>query len=167
MQTIRNTIMAGAAVLALGVAAPLGGASAHSFHLNFDDHEDLLEQLIELDADGIEDLRDELIEARAEIGEAIYDIQEAKEEVKGVPFGGMIARIAFRAASATVSEASETALDEVRSEMVKAERELDNRRAELGEAEYAETQGAFVMLREEMAELEAALEELSQALKEA
>ena len=95
MQTIRNTIMAGAAALSLGLLAPMGGASAHSFHLSFDDHEDLLEQLIELDADGIDDLRDELVEARAEIGEAIYEIQEAKEEVKGVPFGGMIARIAF------------------------------------------------------------------------
>jgi len=167
MQTIRKSVIAGAAALSLGVLAPLGGASAHSFHLSFDDHEDLLEQLIELDADGIEDLRDELVEARAEIGEAIYEIEEAKEDVKGVPFGGMIARIAFRAASATVSGASETALDEVRSEMAKAERELDNRRSELGEAEYAETQSAFVMLYEEMAELEAALNELSLALKEA
>ncbi len=163
MLNIRSLSIAGAAALALA-AAPLSGASAHSFHLNIDDHEDLLEQLIELDADGIEDLRADLVEARADIAEAVEEIAEAKEEVKDVPFGGLIANIAFRVASVTVSKATESALGEVRSEMTKAERELENRRAELGEAEYAETQGAFAMVREELEHIEDALDDLKAAL---
>ena len=67
-------------------------------------------------------------------------------------------------ASITVSKATESALDEVRTEMNKAEKELDNRRAELGEAEYAETQGAFAMVREELEHIEDALDELKEAL---
>ncbi|MHA7872750.1 MAG: hypothetical protein ACX939_10400, partial [Hyphococcus sp.] len=149
------------------LAAAPAGASAASFSLNIDDHEDLLEQLIELDADDIAEMRDDFAEARADIAEAIRDIEDAKDDVKGVPFGGMIARIAFRAASATVSETTETALDEVRSEMAKAERELDNRRADLGEAEYEETRGAFAMLHEELAALQAAIDALADALRQA
>ena len=163
MLNIRSLTIAGAATLALA-AAPLSSASAHSFHLDIDDHEDLLEQLIELDAEGIEDLRADLVEARADIAEAVGEIEEAKEEVKDVPFGGLIANIAFRVASVTVSKATESALDEVRAEMTKAEAELDNRRAELGEAEYAETQGAFEMVREELEYIEDALDDLKAAL---
>ena len=163
MLNIRSLTLAGAAALAMA-AAPVSGASAHSFHLNIEDHEDLLEQLIELDAEGIEDLREELIEAQADIAEAVVEIEEAKEEVKDVPFGGLIANIAFRVASVTVSKATESALDEVRREMAKAEDELDNRRAELGEAEYAETQGAFAMVREELENIEDALDDLKAAL---
>lgn len=165
MLNIRSLSLAGAATLALA-AAPIGAASAHSFHLNFDDHEDLLEQMIELDADGIEDLREDLVDAREDIADAILDIEDAKSDVKDVPFGGMVARIAFRAASATVSRATETALDDVRAEITKAESELDNRRADLGEAEYAETQGAFTMVRDELVQIEAALDDLMDALKE-
>jgi len=164
MLNIRSLSLAGATTLALAVA-PLGAANAHSFNLNIDDHEDLLEQLIELDAEGIEDLREELVDARAEIADAVVEIEEAKEEVKGIPFAGMVANIAFRVASVTVSKATESALDEVRTEMTKAERELDNRRTDLGEAEYAETQGAFAMVREELVHIEDALDDLMDALK--
>lgn len=95
MQIIR-TYIAGAAALALAAFAPLSGASAHDVHLHFNDHEDLLEQLIELDADGIEDLRDDFADAREDIADAIIDVEEAKEEVKEVPLGDMIATIASK-----------------------------------------------------------------------
>lgn len=163
----RKASFAGAAALALAAFAPFTGASAGSYHLHFDDHEDMLEQIIELDAEGIADLRDDLTEARADIADAIRDIEEAKEDVKEVPLGGMVAKIAFRAASATVSKATETALDEIRDELVKAERELDTRRSDLGEAEYVETRDAITMIRKELKNLENALEDLTDALKEA
>lgn len=163
----RKASLAGAAALTLAAFAPLSGASAGSYNLHFDDHEDLLEQIIELDAEGIANLRADLTEARADIADAIRDIEDAKEDVKEVPFGGMVAKVAFRAASATVSKATETALDEVRDELVKAERELGARRTDLGEAEYMETSDAITMIRKELKSLEDALEDLTDALKEA
>ena len=158
--TARNMLCAGAAALALA-ASP---ASAHSYSFSFDDHEDLLEQLIALDADGIADLRSDLQEAQADVADAIEDIAEAREEVKEVPFGGLIARIAFSAAKASVSEATDIAIDEIREELNLAEEELGARRNDLGEAEFNETSGAIAMIQEELDGLEAVLDELVEAL---
>lgn len=166
MKTPIKSTLAGTAALAFASFAPMT-ASAHSFSLSIDDHEDLLEQLIELDADEIEDLREDLVDARADIAEAIGDIEEAKEEVRDAPFGGIVAKIAFRAASATVSEAVTEALSEARVELGKAEDELEVRRTDLGEAEYTETKGAITMIHEELGNIEDALVDLLSALKEA
>jgi len=158
--TARNFLFAGAAALTLGVSS----ASAHSYSFDFDDHEDLLEKLIALDADDIADLRSDLRDAQSDVAEAIGDIAEAKEEVKEVPFGGLIAKIAFSAAKASVSEATDIAIDEMREELTLAEVELGERRSDLGEAEYNETSGAIAMIQEELDGLEEVLEELVNAL---
>lgn len=165
MQTIR-LCAASAAALTFAAFTPLSGASAHDIHLHLDDHEELLEQLIELDAEGIEDLRDDFAEAREDIADAIVDIQEAKEDVKEAPIGGMVANIAFRTASATVTKAAKSAFKKVHKELNQAETELDERRADVGEAEYVETSGAIAMIREELKGVEEALSELTSALKE-
>ena len=160
----RNFIFAAAALVALTAAALFpSNASAHSY--NFGDSEELLEDLIEMDADDIRDLREDLIDARADVADAIEDIEEAKEEVKEVPMGAFIANIAFRTASATVSASTNIAFNKVRKELKKAEAELTDRREELGEAEFTETKGAIKMIREEITELEYALDDLQRALK--
>lgn len=160
----RNFIFAAAALIALTIAALLpNNASAHS--LSFGDTEELLEDLIAMDADEIEEMRQDLIDARADIADAIKDIEEAKEDVKEVPMGAAIANIAFRTASATVSASTDMAFNKVRKELKKAEAELKDRRKELGEAEFKETQGAIQMIREELIEIEYALDDLQAALK--
>ena len=163
MQTIRHCA-ASAAVLALAAFTP---AAAGSYDIHIGDYEELLEQLIEMDADDIAEMRADFAEARADIDEAIRDIEEAKEEVKEVPLGGMVAKTAFSAASATVSKATDTALGEVSKELDKAETELGKQRGSLGEAEYQETSGAIMMLREELDALQGRLDKLTETLKEA
>ena len=163
MINIRTTAIAG--IVALGIAST---ANASSYEFEFDDHEDLLEQLIELDADGIDDLQDDLVEARNDISEAIADVEEARAEVaaeKG--FAGIIARIAFGFASNTVSSATEFAFDEIRSELDLAEGALGDQRSSVGESEFKETTGAINMIRYELSEIEAALNELLAALDRA
>jgi len=159
MTNLRTILIAGA--LSIGFA---GTASAKSYNLNFDDHEDILEQLIALDADGIDGLQEEFSDARDDIADALDDIAEAKEEIREIPFGGFIAKIAFNVASATVSSATNAAFDEVLGELDLAEEELDNRRQELGEAEYKETGGAIDMVRREISALEKELDKLANAL---
>lgn len=124
---------------------------------------DLLKQLIEMDADDIEDMRADFAEARADIKEAIGDIAEARKDVKGVPGGGVILKIAFATARSSASVAIDEALAEARKEVSRAERELKT--ADVSANERAETGVAISTLREELDSLEAALEELIEALR--
>lgn len=124
---------------------------------------DLLEQLIEMDASDIEEMRAEFAEARADIKEAIADIDDARAEVKGVPGGGVILKIAFATARSGASVAIDEAMADARKEVVRAERELKS--ADLDAAERAETEVALSTLREELDSLQAALEELIEALR--
>ncbi len=124
---------------------------------------DLLKQLIEMDADDIEDMRADFAEARADIKEAIGDIAEARKDVKGVPGGGVILKIAFATARSSASVAIDEALAEARKEVSRAERELKT--ADVSADERAETGVAISTLREELDSLEAALEELIEALR--
>ena len=50
--------------------------------VEFDDDEDLLTQLIELDADDIDELREEFAEAREDIADAVLDIEEGARRCK-------------------------------------------------------------------------------------
>lgn len=153
-------LIAGAAALGLSLAAPVS-AQAHSF--NFDDDEDLLEQLIEMDASDIQDMREEFAGAREDIKDAIADVDEAREEASRAPGGGAVVKIAFAAARAATSTAVNTALAEVRERVEDAELRLAKMK-DISDAERVETQEAIDVLREELASLEVALQELVDAL---
>lgn len=161
---VKAFFIASAAALTVSVATP---ASAHiEFgHLHFDDDEDVLQQLIDLDADDIDELREEFADARVEIREAISEIDEAREEVEGVPGGKTILKTALSAASAIVSKATSEAFEEVRAELADAESELAGMETELSAEEYAETQMAIDVIRTELVEIEVALDELLQAMR--
>ncbi len=161
----RNCALALAALAALTVAAFLPtDASAGRYHI--DDPDDLVEELINMDANDIADLRDDLIDARADIREAIEEVADAKEDVKEAPGGEAISRVAFRVASAAVSRATGAALAEARDTLDDAELILAERRSDIGDAEFAETQGAIDMIRTELGEIESVLDELLAALRE-
>ncbi len=124
---------------------------------------DLLEQLIEMDAADNEKMRADFAEARADIEEAIGDIAEARAEVKSVPGGGAILKIAFATARSSASVAIEEALGDAREEISRAERDLKS--AEVSADERVETGIAISTLREELDTLQAALEDLIEALR--
>jgi hypothetical protein len=162
---LRNCALAIAAVVALTVAALLPtGTEARSYDI--DDPEDLVEQLIKMDEDDIADLRADLVDARADIREAISDIEDAKDDVKDAPGGEAISRVAFRVAGAAVSSATGAALAEAHDALNEAEQILDGRRDELGMSEYRETRGAIDMIRGELTEIEATLQDLLDALRD-
>jgi uncharacterized coiled-coil DUF342 family protein len=123
---------------------------------------DLLEKLIKLDQAGIDEMRAEIAEARADIVEAIADIRDAREELRSVPGGRLIVRVAFAAASEAASTAVAEALKEARAEIDDAERRLAS--ADVTPEERVETQGAINGLREDLAGLESALADLVRAL---
>jgi len=154
---LRALALAGAAALCF--AAP---ASAHDF--DWDDEEEFLEDLIEMDADDIAELRAELVEARAEIADGIRDLEEAREEAKSQPMAGVFVEAAFAAAGAGLS-AGVDGLDEAFKAIDRAEAALKARRADLGEAEYRETKDALAMLRTELASIQAGLEDLAAEMK--
>ncbi len=162
----RNFILAAAALFALTVAAFLP-SSAEAGHFTLGDTEELLDELIEMDADDIDELQSDLVEARADIAEAIGDIAEAKEDVKEAPGGAAIAKIAFKAAQVAVETATGKAINKARKALDEAETLLDERRSDLGEAEYRETSDAIDMIRRELIEIEYALDDLSEALRDA
>lgn len=159
------------ASVGLFVAAILGGlafmpaAASENRDIIIDIGEDgdLLEQLIDLDREGIEDLRAEIAEARAEVAAAIADIEEAREDVKGVPGARLILRIAFASARAGAGSAVGEALAAARIEIDEAEQGL--RTADVSAEERVETQGAIDALREELDELEVVLGDLLSALR--
>ncbi|MEQ8936269.1 MAG: hypothetical protein RIE56_10815 [Amphiplicatus sp.] len=154
---LRTAAFAGAAALCL--AAP-----AHARDFDWDDEEDFLEDLIEMDAEDIAEMRSELAEARADIADGIRDIEEAKKEAAAQPMSGAFVKAAFAAASAGVS-AGVDGLDEAFKAIDRAEATLKERRAELGEAEYRETSDALAMLRTELAGIQAGLEDLAAEMK--
>ncbi len=153
-----------AAACCAAFASPAGAreSSGRDIVINIGKDGDLLEQLIELDKQGIEDLRAEMAEARADVAEAIAEIDEAREEVKSVPGGRLILKIAFASARAGASTAIEEALGDARREIDRAEQELKT--AEVDAEELAETQTAIDVLREEINALEASLNELLSAM---
>lgn len=165
---VRSLLIAGAAAFAVCAAAPTaayaGGKSISINGVNFGS-EDLLERLIDLDADDIAHMRAEMADARAEIADAIDDIEDARLEAKSAPGGETILNVALDAADAAVSGATGAAFAEVRRELDRAARELKDMRSDLSAAEFAETQEAIAVIREGLTSLEAALAELSAAMK--
>ncbi len=162
----RNFLLAAAALIALTVAA-LVPTPADAGRYHFGDAEEILDELIEMDARDIEDLRADLVDARADINDAIGDIEEAKEEVKDAPGGEAIANVAFNIARAAVDRATGKAIDKARETLIEVEALLDERREDIGEAEFRETLGAINMIRSELVEIEQALDALTDALREA
>lgn len=162
---LRNCALAVAALIALTIAALIPTrADAHNFRI--DKPEDLLEELIELDADEIAELREDLIEAQDDINDAIFDIEDAKKDIRDVPAGGAIARVAFKAASAAVDGAAGRAIGKAQKTLEEAESLLSERRDEVGEAEYKETKDAIIMIRRELAQIEDSLDDLLAAMRE-
>ncbi len=171
--TITNPLhsfaIAGAAAFAFAIAAPTT-AAAYDANISFDgfslnDDEDLLEQLIELDADDIAELREEMAEARAEIRDAVAEIEEAREEVKSAPGGAVIMKVALKTASTVVTTTANRVFKKVARELDRVERELADTRESVGEAEFAETTLLISVIREEMEEIKAALVELTDAMR--
>lgn len=160
-------LIAGAAAFALAIPATANAGSMNvSFDgLDFDDDEDVLEQLIELDADDIDEIREEMADARQDIAEAIIEIEEARLEASDVPGGGAIVSAALKTASVIVSKAANEAFDEVEEELDDAERELDAVKSDLADGEYAETTMAIGVIREEIASMREALSDLVSAMR--
>lgn len=156
-------VVALAGVALVSTAAVAGEKKGRDIVINIGEEGELLEQLIEMDAADIEDMRAEFAEARADIREAIADIDEARSDVKGVPGGGVILKIAFATARTSVSVAVDEALGEARREIDRAASDL--RKMDVSADERAETEGAILTLREELDQLQDALEELMDALK--
>ncbi|HNR77141.1 MAG TPA: hypothetical protein PKM48_08415 [Parvularculaceae bacterium] len=160
--SLAKLAIAGIAAGSLAFAAP-AYAKDRNVNINIGGEGDLLEQLIELDADGIEELRAEIADARDEIADAIADIEEAREDVKDAPGARMILKVAFASARVVTSTAVDEALREVRTEIDRAERDLKT--ADVSDEEKVETQGAIDMLRAELDALELSLEDLVDALR--
>jgi hypothetical protein len=160
---VGRVTLAGAAACGLAFATPAMAKGGDDVVINIGKDGDLLEQLIEMDADGIAEMRAEMAEARAEIAEAIDEIEGAREDVKGVPGGRLILRIAFASARAGASTAVNEALAEARTEVDRAERDLAV--ADVSAEEKVETQGAIDVLRTELDALEASLGDLLDALR--
>ncbi|VAV98894.1 hypothetical protein MNBD_ALPHA05-267 [hydrothermal vent metagenome] len=166
---LRSLAIAGAAAFTVAIAAPTA-AVAYDTNISFDgfsfnDDEDLLEQLIALDADDIEELREDMAEARADITDAIAEIEEAREEVKSAPGGAVIMKVALTTASAVVNTTTTRMFKKVTRELARVERELADKRESVGEAEFAETTLAIDVIREELAAIQASLIELTEAMK--
>lgn len=162
----RNFLLAAAATIALIVAA-LVPTPADAGRLHIDNADELLDELIEMDAGDIEDLQADLVEARADIEEAVSDIAEAKEDVRESAMGAAIANVAFNVAQVAVDRATGMAVNKARKALNEAEVLLNARRDSLGEAEYQETRGAISMIRNELTDIESALEALAKALRKA
>lgn len=144
-------------------AAVAGEKKDHEILIDIGGDGDLLQDLIAMDAADIEEMRGEFAEARAEIKEAIADIEDAREDVKGVPGGGVILKIAFATARSSASIAIDEGLSQAREEIARAERALMT--ADVSADERTQTQVAIATLREELDSLQAALEDLIEALR--
>lgn len=159
--------LAGTAALFLH-AAPAAAHDTDGLHINgfsFESTEDLLDRLIDLDADDIDALRTDLSEARADVFDAIKDVEEARDEAADIPGGGFIYRIAIKIASRAVKDSTHEAFQEVSERLFDVEEELDQRRPEIGEAEYAETNTAISVIRTGIADIELAIDELLAAMR--
>jgi uncharacterized membrane protein len=162
-------MMTAAAALAVGLMFATPAAAHdhddhdHNFSINLSDDGDLLEKLIELDADGIEDMRADIAEARDDIADAMDDIEDAREEASEAPGGRFVLRIAFAIARGVTAGAVEEALEEVREELDDAERTLPT--MDISDEEKVETQYAIDVLRSDLEGLEESLQELVEAMR--
>ncbi len=168
----RTLAAAGAAALALSfvTSAAMAGdkpnISIDMDSLDFDiGDEDLLEKLIEMDAEDIAELRADMAEARADIKEAIREIEKARREAEGSPESKAIIVGALAAAAESVSSSTKGVFQQVRDELDRAERELNDAKAGVSAEEFAETSGVIALLREELSEVELALADLIDAMK--
>ncbi len=166
----KAALIAGGAMLAFTAATPAavaGDISSISIDgLNFDfDNEDLLQSLIEMDADDIAEMREELAEARVEIRDAIGEIAEARAEAEDSDEARAILAVALSQASKSVEDSITEAFGEVRAELDRAEGELSGMKSTLSSAEYAETNDLIAFLRSELVEFEVAIAELVTAMK--
>lgn len=162
-------IFSRAGVIALGAAAAVSFATAtpaaakdREVVIDIDDEGDLLERLIEMDAADIEEMRAEFQDAHDDIVESIADIEEARADVKGVPGGRLILKIAFAAARSGASESANAAIDEARLALDGAERELAV--MDVSAEERAETGEAIDVIREGLVLVENALAQLFEAM---
>jgi len=162
---VGKLVVASVAVCGLTLTTPAMAhkSSGRDIVINIGKDGDLLEQLIKLDQQGIEDLRADMAAARADVAEAIAEIEDARNDVKRVPGGQLILRIAFASARAGASTAVDEALRDARREIDKAERDLAA--ADISDEERIETQGAISILRAELDALEASLNELLSAMR--
>lgn len=161
-------LAAGAAFVVFSTTTPAAafdGVNISDFNLSFDDDEDLLEQLIALDADDIQDMREEFADALDEIDDAMDDIDDAREEAKATPGGGAVLKIAFGAASIAITESVDTAFEKVRAELDDASARLLDMKGTLDAAEFSETQEAISVIRTGLDDIEAALDKLVAAMK--
>ncbi len=166
---LRSLAIAGVGAFTIAIAAPTA-AVAYDTNISFggfsfNNDEDMIEQLIALDADDIDQLREEMAEARADIRDAIAEIKDAREEVKSAPGGAVIMKVALTTASAIIKRKTRRMFKKVTRELARAEGELADRRESVGEAEFAETTLAIDVIREELAAIQASLIELTEAMK--
>lgn len=163
-------LAAGAASLCLSFATPAAMAGDNmdigSIDIDFEDGE-VLEKLIELDADDIADIRDELGEARDDIFDAISDIEEARQKALEDPMAAGVMKVAFSAASVAINVKAKGAFRKVYAELDKAEQDLNSGAVEVSAAEMAETQEFIAVLREELGGIEEALDALIAAMRDA
>ena len=166
---ITGSILAAGAVIALGATDIAAAHEDEGNTLTINgvtfSAEDLLDDLIALDADDIADMRADFAEAQEDIIDAIGDIEEAREDVRGVPGGRFVLKIAFAAARESVTEATDEAFSEVRANLVVAEKDLEAAKDEVGQGEYSETTEAIAVIRDGMDDIQASLAELTAAMK--
>lgn len=163
---MKNTLLMTAALaLAAGSLAvsPAAAGEKESRTIVIDYDGDILDELVDLDADEIADLQEEFADARAEIEEAIDEIEDARAEMDDVPGGGLILKIAFGAAQIATEAVVAEVMAEVRADIDEAEDQLGV--ADLDAGEREETQDAIDALRDELDALEASLDELMDALE--
>lgn len=167
-------LLAAAAAFGLSFAAPTyaGGFSdisidLGSVDLDLGDDEDFLEGLIAMDADDIKDLRMEMAEAREDIRDAISDVREARREAMQAPNSAGFVNAAFIAAGAAVEASTGGVFNQVYAALDRAEATLNDGKADVGAAEAKETRYAIKVMREELAGVEAALDDLLTAMKQA
>ena len=164
----RPLALSAAAALVFVTAAPVANAAHRDGvsigGVHFDDDEELFDQLVDLDADDIADIRDDLADARADIAEAIEEITDAREEARG-GVGEAAVNAAMKIASGVVERVTGKAFGEARAEIAKAAEKLALSEDALGPEEFAETSLAIEVLTEELAALEAAIDELLAAMR--
>jgi hypothetical protein len=139
-------------------------AFAADRNYEFVDNEEMLAELIELDADDIAEMRDELAEARVEIEEAIAEISAERAAIEDQPvFARAIMKIAFGFAGARIENEGLEAFDEALAALGEADAEL--KLAAVSDEERAETQAAIDLLQTELPALRDLLARLGEAMR--
>ena len=154
-------VLSAVAAVSFATATP-AAAKDREVVIDIDGDGDLLQRLIEMDAADIEDMRSEFRDAYDDIIESIADIEEARADVKGVPGGRLILKIAFAAARSGASESANAAINEARIALDGAERDLAV--ADVSAEEKVETGEAINAIREGLVLVEDALDQLFAAM---